>query len=152
MQTKGENFHIWCTVVHDFKGHEVNGIHGLCGKKGYAEALHSVNKRHSFTGIHCINRKFPYNDIFCKNHAQLYLKSIFKPSECFATWCQIFARDKKGEGVWVKSIPGGDVFFLERGCADFEGWCSPLVYLCWRSICSRLLMVKKRSDPPTSLL
>ena len=130
--------------MHDFNGHEVNGIHGLCRKKGYAEALHSVNKRHSFTGIHCINGKFPYDDIFCKNHAQLYLKSIFKPSECFATWCQIFARDKKGEGVCVKSIPGGDVFFLERGCADFEGWCSPLVYLCWRSICSRLLMVKKR--------
>ena len=27
------------TVVHDFNGHEVNGIHGLYGKKGYDKAL-----------------------------------------------------------------------------------------------------------------
>ena len=60
------------TVVHDFNGHEVNGIHGLYGKKGYDEALYSVNKRHDFTGIHDINGKLPYDDIFCKNHARLY--------------------------------------------------------------------------------
>ena len=59
------------TVVHDLNGHEVNGIHGLCGKKGYDEALYSVNKRHDFTGIHEINGKFPYDDIFRKNHARL---------------------------------------------------------------------------------
>ena len=99
---------------------------GFAEKKGYAEALHSVNKRHSFTGIHCINRKFPYNDIFCKNHAQLYLKSIFKPSECFATWCQIFARDKKGEGVCVKSIPGGMYFFLRGDVLILRGGAPPL--------------------------
>ena len=60
------------TVVHDFNGHDVNGIHGLCRKKGYDEALYSVNKRHDFTGIHDINGKFPYDDIFRKNHARLY--------------------------------------------------------------------------------
>ena len=27
------------TVMHDFNGHEVNGIHGLYGKKVYDEAL-----------------------------------------------------------------------------------------------------------------
>ena len=58
--------------MHDFNGHEVNGIHGLYGKKGYDEAHYSVNKRHDFTGIHDINGKFPYDDIFRKNHARLY--------------------------------------------------------------------------------
>ena len=37
------------TVVHDFNGHEVNGIHGLYGKKGHDGALYSVNKRHDVT-------------------------------------------------------------------------------------------------------
>ena len=60
------------TVVHDFTGHEVNGIHGHYGSKGYNEALYSVNKKPDFTGIHGINGKFPYNDIFRKNHARLY--------------------------------------------------------------------------------
>ena len=60
------------TVVHDFNGHEVDGIHGLYGKKGYDEALYSVNKRHDITGIHDINGNFPYDDIFRKNHARLY--------------------------------------------------------------------------------
>jgi len=54
------------TVVHDFNGHEVNGIHGLYGKKGYDKALYSVNKRHDITGIHGINRNFPYDHIFRK--------------------------------------------------------------------------------------
>ena len=44
-------------VVHDFYGHEVNGIHGLYGKEVYDEALYSVNKRHD------INGNFPYDDI-----------------------------------------------------------------------------------------
>ena len=52
------------TVVHDFNGHEVNGIHGHYGSKGYNEALYSVNKKPDFTGIHGINGKFPYYDIF----------------------------------------------------------------------------------------
>ena len=46
------------TVVHDFNGHEVNGIHGLYGVKGYDEAHYSVNKRHDITGIHDINGNF----------------------------------------------------------------------------------------------
>ena len=54
-----------------WNGHEVNGIHGLCGKKGYDEALYSVNKRHDITGNHDINGKFPCDDIFRKNHARL---------------------------------------------------------------------------------
>ena len=58
------------TVVHDFNGHDANGIHN--GKKGYDEALYSVNKRHDFTGIHDINGYFPYDNIFRKNHARLY--------------------------------------------------------------------------------
>ena len=40
------------TVVHDFNGHEVNGIHGLNGKKCYDKALHLVNNLHDFTGMH----------------------------------------------------------------------------------------------------
>ena len=43
---------------HDFNGHEVNGIHGLYRKKGYDEALDSVNKRHDITRIHDINGNF----------------------------------------------------------------------------------------------
>lgn len=71
-----ERVDTFSTVVHDFNGHEVNGIHGLYGKKGYDEALNSVNKRHDFTGMHDINGKFPYDDIFRKNHARLYLASF----------------------------------------------------------------------------
>ena len=64
--------------MHDFNGHEVNGNHGLYGKKGYDESLNSVNKRHDFSGIHD-NGKFPYDDIFRKNHARLY----FRPAQNF---------------------------------------------------------------------
>ena len=60
------------TVVHDFNGPEINGIHGLYEKKGCDEALYSVNKRHDITRIHDINGNFPYDDIFRKNHARLY--------------------------------------------------------------------------------
>ena len=59
------------TVVHDFNGHEVNGIHGIYEKKGYNEAVYLVNKRHDFTGIHDIKGNFPYDNIFRKNHARL---------------------------------------------------------------------------------
>ena len=62
--------------MHDFNGHEVNGIHGLHGKKGYDEALYSLNKRHDITGIHDINGNFPYDDIFRKNHARLYFHYV----------------------------------------------------------------------------
>ena len=73
------------TVVHDFNGHEVNGIHGFYGKKGYGEALYSVNKRHDFSGIHDINGNLPYYDIFRKNHARLYFLIMErKPSENIA--------------------------------------------------------------------
>ena len=47
-------------------------------KKGYDEALYSVNKRNDITGIHDINGNFPYDDIFRKNHARLYLKFLVK--------------------------------------------------------------------------
>ena len=59
------------TVVQDFNGHEVNGIHGLYGKKRYDKALYLVNKRQDITGIHDINGNFSYDDIFRKNHARL---------------------------------------------------------------------------------
>ena len=44
--------------MHAFNGHEVNGIHGLYAKKGYDEALDSVNKRHDITRIHDNNGNF----------------------------------------------------------------------------------------------
>ena len=47
------------TVVHDFNGHEVNGIHGIYEKKGYNEAVYLVNKKHDFTGIRDINGNSP---------------------------------------------------------------------------------------------
>ena len=53
------SFLILNTVVHDFNGHEVNGIHGLYGKKGYDIVLCPVDKRHDITGIHDINGNFP---------------------------------------------------------------------------------------------
>ena len=34
------------TLEHDFNGHEVNGIHGVYGKKCYDRAFHLVNKLH----------------------------------------------------------------------------------------------------------
>ena len=71
------NFVLWFsgknTVVHDFNGHEVNGIHELYGKKGYDKALYSVNNRYDITKIHDINLNFPYDNFFRKNNARLYL-------------------------------------------------------------------------------
>ena len=60
------------TVVHDFNGHEVNGIHGLNGKKCYDKALYLVNNRHDFKGMHDFKGNFPYDDFFRKTHARLY--------------------------------------------------------------------------------
>ena len=60
------------TVVHDFNGHEVNGIHGLNGKKCYNKALYLVNNRHDFKGMHDFKGNFPYDDFFRKTHARLY--------------------------------------------------------------------------------
>ena len=68
--------------MHDSNGHEVNGIHGLYGKKGYDEALYSVNQGHDFTEIHDINGKFPYDDIFRKNHARLYSRFFYRILSC----------------------------------------------------------------------
>ena len=56
---------------------------GFKGKKGYDEALYSVNKRHDITGIHDINGNFPYDDIFRKNHARLYLCNYNEVSPAF---------------------------------------------------------------------
>ena len=47
------------TVVHDFNGHVVNGIHGLNRKKCYDKALDSVNNRHDFKGMHDFKGNFP---------------------------------------------------------------------------------------------
>ena len=63
------------TVVHDFNGHEVNGIHGLNGKKCYDKALYLVNNRHDFKGMHDLKGNFPYDDFFRKTHARLYFAS-----------------------------------------------------------------------------
>ena len=46
------------TVVHEFNGHEVKGIHELSGKKCYDKAPYSVNNRHDFTGMHVLNGNF----------------------------------------------------------------------------------------------
>ena len=62
------------TVVHDFNGHEVNGIHGLNRKKCYDQALYLVNNRHDFKGMHDFKGNFPYDNFFRKNHARLYFK------------------------------------------------------------------------------
>ena len=58
--------------MHDFNGHEVNGIHGLNGKKCYNKALYLVNNRHDFKGMHDFKGNFPYDDFFRKTHARLY--------------------------------------------------------------------------------
>ena len=52
------------TVVHDFNGHEVNGFHGLNGKKYCNKALYLVNNRHDFKGMHDFKGNFRYNDFF----------------------------------------------------------------------------------------
>ena len=59
--------------MHDFNGHEVNGIHGLNGKKCYDKALYLVNNRHDFKGMHDFKGNFHYDDFFRKTHARLYL-------------------------------------------------------------------------------
>ena len=46
------------TVEHDFNGHEVNGIHGVYGKKCYCRAFHLVNKLHDFNGMHDLSGNF----------------------------------------------------------------------------------------------
>ena len=60
------------TVVNDFNGHDVNGIHGLNGKKCYNKALYSVNNRHDFKGMYDFKGNFLYDDFFRKTHARLY--------------------------------------------------------------------------------
>ena len=64
--------------MHDFNGHEVNGIHGLNGKKCYDKALYLVNNRHDFKGMHDFKGNFPYDDFFRKTHARLYFSSLVK--------------------------------------------------------------------------
>ena len=59
--------------MHDFNGHEVNGIHGFNGKKCYDKALYLVNNRHDFKGMHDFKGNFPYDDFFRKTHARLYM-------------------------------------------------------------------------------
>ena len=63
------------TVEHDFNGHEVNGIHGVYGKKCYCRAFHLVNKLHDFNGMHDLSGNFCYDDFFCKTHARLYYQT-----------------------------------------------------------------------------
>ena len=64
------------TVVHDFNGHEVNGIHGLNGKKCYDKALDLVNNRHDFKGMHDFKGSFPCDNFFRKTHARLYIANV----------------------------------------------------------------------------
>ena len=64
------------TVVHDFNGLGVNGIHGLNGKKCYDKALYLVNNRHDFKGMHDFKGNLPYDDFFRKTHARLYFKIV----------------------------------------------------------------------------
>ena len=59
------------TVVHDFNGHEVNGIHGLNGKKCYDKALYLMKNGYDFKGMHDFKGNFPYDDFFRKTHARL---------------------------------------------------------------------------------
>ena len=61
------------TVEHDFYGHEVNGIHGVNGKKCLDRALRFVNKLHDFKGIHDLSGNFCYEDFCGKTHARMYL-------------------------------------------------------------------------------
>ena len=65
--------------MHDFNGHEVNGIHGLNGKKCYDKALYLVNNRHDFKGMHDFKGNFPYDDFFRKTHARLYAETNSNP-------------------------------------------------------------------------
>ena len=60
------------SIVHDFNGHEVNGIHGLNGKKCYNKTLYLVNNRHDFKGMHDFKGNFSYHVFFRKTHARLY--------------------------------------------------------------------------------
>ena len=64
------------TVEHDFNGHEVNGIHGVNGKKCYDRAFYLVNKLHDFTGMLDLSGNFCYDDFFRKSHARLYSKKM----------------------------------------------------------------------------
>ena len=66
------------TVVHDFNGHKVNGIHGVKGKRCYDRAFHLVNNLHDFTGMHGLGGNFCYDHFFRKTHARLYLKICLK--------------------------------------------------------------------------
>ena len=52
------------TGEHDFNGLEVNGIHGVYGKKCYCRAFHLVDKLHDFNGMHDLNGNFCYDDFF----------------------------------------------------------------------------------------
>ena len=58
--------------MHDFNGHEVNGIHGVKGKRCYDRAFHLVNNLHDFTGMHGLKGNFCYDHFFRKSHAPLY--------------------------------------------------------------------------------
>ena len=60
------------TVVDDFNGHEVNGIHGVKGKRCYDRAIRLVNNLHDFTGMHGLKGNFCYDHFFRKSHAPLY--------------------------------------------------------------------------------
>ena len=64
------------TVVHDFNGHEVNGMHGVKGKRCYDRAFHLVNNLHDFTGMHGIKGNFCYDNFFRKSHAPLYSEGV----------------------------------------------------------------------------
>ena len=58
-------------MEHDFNGHEVNGIHGVNGKKCYERAFHLLNDLHDFNGMYGLSGNF-YDHFFRKTHAPLY--------------------------------------------------------------------------------
>ena len=76
------------TVVHDFNGHEVNGVHGLIRIKCNDNPLYLVNKLHDFTEIHDLNGNLPYDDFVGKTHTRLYVNPpyqiVIKKVEGFA--------------------------------------------------------------------
>ena len=60
-------------MKHEFNGHEVNGIHGVNGKKCYYIAFDLVNKLHDFTGMPDLSGNIYCDYFFRKTHARLYL-------------------------------------------------------------------------------
>ena len=91
----------WNTVEHDLNGHEVNGIHGVYGKKCYDRAFHLVIKLHDFNGMHDLIGNFCYDDFFRKTRARLYFAN-----SCTTVLCTFrLFRNLSRLTVWLKINP-----------------------------------------------